>query len=346
MAANPEMAPAMSDDDVASQIAQLPASLLAFEDEERDMKQAANPETEPATEEATEETTDDGDAEEVDPDAEVDPDETQPQESDEDPIFEVTLPGGVKTEIPLSELAAGYSKNEDYKAKTAQLAEQRREFEQERQTKLSGVQTYEQQLKQTLEFYRSINPLGDEPSDEMLNINSPQYNPDQYHWQKSQYEKRARELGLTAQRLQYIQEQEVQRQKDTLEATTKQESAKLKEVWPELYDADGTKATAARTNLMNGLQEHFGIDAATVSTVLDHRFYLLAKAALEYKAIHKEAPKVTARLKGKPTVVKPGTRTQAKSGQKQFTDKMANLRKTGSDEAAMALFGDLIDRGL
>ena len=96
-------------------------------------------------------------------------------------------------------------------------------------------------------------------------------------------------------------------------------------VWPEFYDE--TKADAVRGSFLEGLKQNYGIDPQTVSSVLDHRFYLIAKDALAYRGVKKDAPSVSAKLKVKPKVVKPGTRTQSKPQAKQLAEARARLKR-------------------
>ena len=303
MTATPETAPVQtfkSDEEVADSIASLPADALAFEDEEQE---AATPaEQEPAEEE---------DQPEEETEAEPEKAEAEEEsESDEDPVFEVTLPGGETAEVPLSELAAGYSRLQDYKAKTAEVAEMKRQAEQERLTELARVQETQGQLRQLIEQYQNLNPLGEPPSRSMLNPNSMDYNPEQYMREKAEYDARMADYYQSTQQLQQIREQEQRYQAEQQQAVIRAEMDKLKTVWPEFYDE--TKADAVRGSFLEGLKQNYGIDPQTVSSVLDHRFYLIAKDALAYRGVKKDAPSVSAKLKVKPKVVKPGTRTQSK----------------------------------
>ena len=346
MAATPETEPAhLPSGDVVDRIAQLPGDILGFE-EDQQPEEAATPAEEPAPEEAAEDVeTDEPEADGVDGEEDTSEEEIEASGEEEDPIFEVTLPGGEKSEIPLSELAAGYSRLEDYKQKTAQLAQQRKEFEQSRDAELEGVKQYEQQLRSTLEFYQQLNPVGQEPSRSMLDPNSQEYNPEEYLRQKAEYDSRVQTYQQTAQRLGYVQQQEQERQKQAIEETTRREQAKLKEVWPELFDEDPTVQTTARTALVNGLQSYYDVDPQTISQVLDHRFYRMAKDALAYRAMKQDAPAVTAKLKVKPKVVKPGARApQPKPGQKKAQEGRRALKKSGDmRDFASAIEGLLPD---
>ena len=332
--ATPEQAPVQSfqsDDEVADSIAALPDDALAFESDEDET--AATPETEPAEEEEQPE-------EETKPKSEEEEGEEE-SESDEDPVFEVTLPGGETAEVPLSELAAGYSRLQDYKAKTAEVANEKREFEQVRQQELAKVQETQGQLRQVLEFYQSMNPVGQPPAITMLDPNSADYNPERYLLEKANYDKKLGEYYQASQQLQQVREQEHRLTQEQQQAVIKAEMDKLKEVWPDFYDQ--SRASEVRGTFLNGLQQHYGIDPQTVSTVLDHRFYLLAKDALAFKGVKKDAPAVSARLKTKPKVVKPGTRTQSKPQAKQLAEAKARLKRSGREADAAEAFGQLLE---
>lgn len=339
MTATPETAPVQtfkSDDEVADSIASLPADALAFEDDERE--EAAKPaEQEPAEEEEQPE-------EEAEAEPEEEGEEEAEAESDEDPVFEVTLPGGETAEVPLSELAAGYSRLQDYKAKTAEVAEMKRQAEQERLQELARVQETQGQLRQILEQYQALNPVGQPPSIAMLDPNSADYNPDRYHLEKAQYDQRLGNYYQSQQHLQRVREENERMEAEQRQTTINQEMGKLKEAWPEFYD-DATKSEV-RKSFLDGLQQHFGIDPQTVSSVHDHRFYLMAKDALAFRGVKKDAPKVSARLKTKPKVVKPGTRTQSKPQVKQLAESRKALRRSGSTRDAEAFFEQAIDSGL
>ena len=345
MAANPATEPAqLPSGDVVDRIAQLPGDILGFEEEAQQPEEAATPVEEPATEEAAEDVeTDEPEADEADGEEDTSEEEIEASGEEEDPIFEVTLPGGEKSEIPLSELAAGYSRLEDYKQKTAALANERREFQQSKDAELAEVKQYEQQLRNTLEFYQQLNPVGQEPPRSMLNPNSQDYNPEEYLRLKADFDDRVQSYQQTAQRLSYVQQQEQMRQQEAMKETTQREQAKLREVWPELFAEDANVQTAARTALISGLQTHYGVDQETIAQVLDHRFYALAKDALAYRAMKQDAPKVTAKLKVKPKVVKPGARApQPKPGQQKTNDARKALRKSGDPRAFAAVIEGLL----
>lgn len=84
------------------------------------------------------------------------PNDDSPEEQEEapaeDPVHTVKV-NGEEIEVPLSELLKGYSRTEDYKAKTMALAEERKGLE----TQLSTA--YENRLKQATDLFVQTDPI-------------------------------------------------------------------------------------------------------------------------------------------------------------------------------------------
>lgn len=204
---------------------------------------------------------------------------------------------GEEREVSLDEALKGYSRTEDYKAKTEQLAEHRRSVESH----------YAEQLKTVAERFAQFDPiLAEAPS---------------IDWAKLAQEDPAEYVAKTAalqQRQQYLAnvQAEVERvEAEQTKATLQREYQSLVAAMPQLEDP----AAAAKfdTDLRAGLRSSYGIDDTTINSVADHRFYLLAADALKYRA--SEAAKATAaatlpqrKVTPVPTVkaVRPGAEAQ------------------------------------
>ena len=91
------------------------------------------------------------------------------------------------------------------------------------------------------------------------------------------------------------------------------------------------------------MKQHYGLDPTEVSSVHDHRFFIVAKDALAYRGVKKDAPSVSAKLKVKPKVVKPGTRTQSKPQAKQLAEARARLKRSGREADAADALSQLLD---
>jgi hypothetical protein len=96
--------------------------------------------------------------------SEEDPEETPPDDEDEappadDPIYKVKV-NGEEIEVPLSELQKGYSRTEDYKAKTMALADERRALDTAKATVEVDVQRqYANELKQRIDTFEALDPV-------------------------------------------------------------------------------------------------------------------------------------------------------------------------------------------
>lgn len=115
-------------------------------------------EGQPATDPETEESTTDPIETDEDPDADppTDEDETPPAD---DPIHKVKV-NGEELEVPLSELLKGYSRNEDYKAKTMALADDRRALDTAKATVEADVKgQYANELKQRIDAFEALDPV-------------------------------------------------------------------------------------------------------------------------------------------------------------------------------------------
>lgn len=105
-----------TDDDGPSELADPASEYEGYESDDEDSDEGTEDQDAEDAGEGPE-----GEQDDEAPDAaEVDTDE------DDGPSFEVTLPGGEKTTVSLSELVAGYSRTADYTRKTQTLAAERR----------------------------------------------------------------------------------------------------------------------------------------------------------------------------------------------------------------------------
>jgi hypothetical protein len=113
------------------------------------------PETDPNPEESATDPTDEAEDPE---EATQDEPQEDPAQAD-DPIYKVKV-NGEEVEVPLTELLNGYSRTEDYKAKTMALADERRQIEAQKATVEQDVKLqYANELKQTVEMFEALDPV-------------------------------------------------------------------------------------------------------------------------------------------------------------------------------------------
>lgn len=318
----------LTPDEGGEAISTLPGSLLAF-DEEGDGDAA------PAPVEDAEETAAEAEgAEEAEAQPEEESEEEAPEPADDDdPLYEITLPGGETAEIPVSELAKGYSRNEDYKRKTAALAEERRALEAEKQAALQQLQAEREQLAQKVQEWAAVNPVGDPPDPSLLDSD-----PVEYMRQERAYRDKMARFEHARQEFAKAQEGRMREQQQALQKALAAEAQKLREAWPEL--ADETKGREIRTNIVQGMQEHYGFAPDELSSIHDHRVLLTIRDALAYRALQQQTPKVRQVLKEtKPRLVRPGVKqTQAQRKENAISEASKRLKKTGRKEHAAEVF--------
>lgn len=245
----------------------------------------------------------------------------------------VKINGAEKT-VTLSELRDGYQMEADYRRKTSELAEQRKEFEAEREqstNELSKQFTEAEQLTGLLEQsllndYNSVDWNGLRQSD-----------PAEFAAKKQEFnDKYAQIQQVRTQvndeiRKQYESQQEERQEK--LEKILNQEWEKLIEAIPDFGNEEKAKVLVGNVQkYLNG----FGFTDDEIKQIYDHRHMLIIRDAMAYRDLKTRQPEVKNKVVNAPKLQKPG------GGQKPGEEKVrqqlrAKLRKSGRVEDAAAL---------
>lgn len=249
--ATPETAPVESpsnDDALASFLAEEETPEASDNSEEGDALEAPEPDEE---------------AQEAD-DAE---DSEDPAEPAEDPVYKVKV-RGEEVGVPLSELLKGYSRTEDYKAKTAEVAEVKRQ----------AATEYADKLEQSARLFEALDPVlsavKDWTPDDWSQL--AQEDPTSFVQIKAQYDQRVNALRQAAAEIGQARQQETkQREQETL---GREQQALLKAM-PELADQATFEAFSGK--LTEYLKSN-GFTDADLDTKYDHREYLIAEKARKY----------------------------------------------------------------
>lgn len=166
-----------------------------------------------------------------------------------------------------------------------------------------------------------------EPNIEMINPQSPSYNPDAYYHQNRLAQQQRDRIAAVTQEMQAIQADQAREQEALTRARHQREKSKLMALWPELWQPE----TANRVR--QSLADYYQIDPQTLATVIDARFYAMAKDALAYRQ-QANAQRTAAKVvRGKPKLVK----GQARSGnpkQQQHAQAVRRHETDGSIESA------------
>ena len=274
--ATPEMAPVTVEAGLANVLA-----TLAAEDA---TETAATPETGAETE-AEPHPAQDGDSEQ---EPEAQDGEEAADEAETDDAEPAALPATVKVkvngeelEVPLDEALKGYSRTEDYKAKTAALADERRSLQGRFAEALSDV-------TRQVEMFDPLLTLAAQTDWAALSKDDPA----EYVARKEAVEQRQNWLAAAKQEVAQFEQQQ-------LAATIQAETAALVAAIPALSEPAAWRGFIG--DLTGYLKANLKFDDDTINSVTDHRFYLLAEKARKYD----EGQKARATLPAKQVAPKP-----------------------------------------
>jgi hypothetical protein len=235
--------------------------------------------------------------------------------NEEEPRYTVKV-NGEEREVPLSELLGGYSRTEDYKAKTAAVAEERRAVEAERASLDATLKAqYANQLEEATNLFAQFDPV----LSEARNINweaLKAQDPAAYvAAQDAVNERIAAIQRMNAQveqmrgETQQHQQQAIERERAERFDRAAEEIVKLR---PELADEAKFRAFAGETvEFLKGI----GFTGEEIVDALDHRVLALADKARRWEA-HEAAQRALPEKKVVPkSAVKPLTSDGSSSSQ-------------------------------
>lgn len=238
--------------------------------------------------------------------------EPQPEEP---PRFKVKV-RGQEVEVPLPELLNGYSRTEDYKAKTAEVAEQRRALEAKQAEITARAQAIDALIAQA-----PLDPvLVEGQKTDWAKL--AQDDPAGYVQRRAAFDERLRYWNAVA-------EEQHRTRAAALEEAMRQSAEKLSEALPEWRDDTKRPDVVKRLRTTLG---SYGFSEAELAGVTDHRVILVAMDAARWREA--QAARQSAETKRAtapaPKVMRPGT-AQDGAGQKskQARDLAIKAQRTG-----------------
>lgn len=270
-----------------------------------------------------------GDSAEAEPEPEEDatdpdevpeePEEGNPEVNDEADAFAKLLAtnpdlkvkikvNGETIEVPLSELPNGYSRTEDYKAKTAAVAEERRAVEAEKATVEARVsEQYANQLEEATNLFAQFDPVLSEAQTinwEALKREDPAayvQAQDAVSARLTAIQQMKQHIGQVRQQSQQQQAQEIEQERAQRFDHAADEIVKLR---PELADESKFKEFAGQTvEFLKG----DGFTGEEIIDALDHRVLRLADDARRWRAHQARLAALPERKVVKKSAVKPLT---------------------------------------
>lgn len=231
-------------------------------------------------------------AEEGVADEQVEHDQEEATEEVEEPDLYTVKVSGEEVEVSFDDLVSGYSKGSDYTKKTMALADERKAFDEQKSQLSSQVEAEKQRYVQLAQQLEGIVKESEKSIDwEELRDTDPS----EYLRQKEAQEKRVQALENAKTQ----QQGELAERKKQLLAS---ESQKLLTVvgddWvdPEVKQKD-----------IEGMYEYvysLGVTPDEASQIMDHRFWLMARAAMKHNQSQKAVDVVKKQVKAAPKTVK------------------------------------------
>jgi hypothetical protein len=286
------------------------------EESEEDTETAASEEDESGVEDAPDEETPEEQSEE----------EEEQEEQEQPQTFTVKV-DGKEVSVTLDELQKGYSRTQDYTRKTQQIAEVRKQVEQETQAVRAEREQYAQLLGALQTQLQSS-----EPQIDLERL----YHEDPIEWvrQKEVMRERQEKLGAIQseqQRLSQVAQYEQQR---AMEAQFASQQEALLAALPDWKDPKKAKAEKA---LVIESAKAAGFSDEDLKSVYDHRLVLLLRKAALFDQMVSKRQGIKPVVNNGPRTAKPGAAGRVSTTTESVRAKQ-RLAKTGRiDDAASAI---------
>ena len=275
-------------------------------------------------EESQEETSEDVSQDEEQSDVQEKPDST------EDQLHKVKV-AGQEFDVTLDELRNGYQRDADYRQKTEELSNQRKQFQSESE-------------KQRLDYSQKLNELNQSLSVAQQDLNAEINSADLdklYDEDPTEAARVERKLKKKQDALSQSLQKAQAEQKQQFETFLQDQQRKLVSKMPEF--SDPAKASSLKANMKNTLN-NYGFNDQEVAQVYDHRIVMLVNDAMKYRSMQNSKPNLAKKI-SKPSKVFSSGVKQGKSeiNQKARKEKFSRLRKSGSVKDASSIFLDMIN---
>jgi len=275
-------------------------------------------------EESQEETSEDVSQDEEQSDVQEKPDST------EDQLHKVKV-AGQEFDVTLDELRNGYQRDADYRQKTEELSNQRKQFQSESE-------------KQRLDYSQKLNELNQSLSIAQQDLNAEINSADLdklYDEDPTEAARVERKLKKKQDALNQSLQKAQTEQKQQFETFLQDQQRKLVSKMPEF--SDPAKASSLKANMKNTLN-NYGFNDQEVAQVYDHRIVMLVNDAMKYRSMQNSKPNLAKKI-SKPSKVFSSGVKQGKTelNQKARKEKFSRLRKSGSVKDASSIFLDMIN---
>ena len=241
------------------------------------------------------------------------------------PLFTVKVDGENRS-VALPELLRGYSGQEVFTRKSMQLSEERQQFEQQKQQELDTFTTKAQVVDQVLAEHQEevLAQYNQENWEELRRTR-----PDEFAARRTEYAELYQKIGQRRQAVQHevvqahqkAQEEMLQKRQEFAIREGQELRSKVKE-----WDTDEKAAKGAQA-IDVFLRETYGFTPEDLANTTNHRAYLVALDAMQWRLQQKQEPVVRQRVVKAPKVLKPGVPTTAGERKRVTTARVVKRHK-------------------
>jgi len=262
-------------------------------------------------------------------------DDNSPAEASEE-LYSVKV-NGLEEKVNLNELLAGYSRQKDYSTKTNQLAEERKNLENERsktQTEIEAVKIERDKYATQLKSFLKQDKEEDIDWDKAYNED-----PIEYVRLKAESDRKKEIRQKAENELKSIEAKQKAETEDKYKQYVTSQSALLQEKVPEY--ADPVKGDKLKLGVKNYLNE-IGFSDQELSMLTDHRTVMVAIEGMKYSQLKK------AKLDGKkvnkvPKVNKGGVPTSKQDVNVEQRNSSLKRAKSGKSQDMLDAFMNVIN---
>jgi hypothetical protein len=248
---------------------------------------------------------------------------------------------GEEMEVSLAEALDGYQRLEDYREKTAGVAEDRKAFEAEREAVTAERKHYADQLGPFIQQFGQRLAQDDAKLNDMLNPDSVSYDPEGYVREKARLDVEKQQLDNARQEHDRIQQQQQNEAHQTFLADVAEHEKALIEAVPDW----GKDPEMAKKDLAD--IRAYAVSQGAPKELVDQEFrsytLLLARKAMLYDQAQKKTPATLKKVRKLPKVMKSGAKKEKVDPKaRQHRVNMDRLRKSGSVKDAAAIFREIM----
>ena len=292
-------------------------------------KEESSNEDQPQEQEIKEEESQEETSEDVSQDEEQS-DVQEKQDSTEEQLHKVKV-AGQEFDVTLDELRNGYQRDADYRRKTEELSNDRKNFQSESE-------------KQRLDYSQKLNELNQSLSIAQQDLNAEINSADLdklYDEDPTEAARVERKLKKKQDALNQSLQKAQAEQKQQFETFLQDQQRKLVSKMPEF--SDPAKASSLKANMKNTLN-NYGFNDQEVAQVYDHRIVMLVNDAMKYRSMQNSKPNLAKKISKPSKVFSSGVKQgKAELNQKARKEKFSRLRKSGSVKDASSIFLDMIN---